>query len=79
MKKGAAEVTIVDEPVGRYQARLDADFVVTGMIGHAMDPAPVGMVFRSADRQLQEAVAQVIHKMKEDGSFGRILEKWFGK
>ena len=79
IKKGEADVTVIDEPVGRYQARIDADFVVTGVIGHAMDPAPVGMAFRTRDRQLQEAVQKAILAMKEDGSFGRILEKWFGK
>jgi serine/threonine protein kinase/ABC-type amino acid transport substrate-binding protein len=79
MKKGRADVTIVDEPVASYHARQDADFVVTGSIGHALIPPPVGMVFRPKDIQLQEAVAQAIGAMKADGFFDRILEKWFGK
>jgi ABC-type amino acid transport substrate-binding protein len=79
LKKDLANVTIVDEPVGRYHARQDADFVVTGSIGHAMNPDPVGIVFRLKDLQLQEAVAQALRAMKDDGSFGQLLEKWFGR
>jgi ABC-type amino acid transport substrate-binding protein len=59
--------------------RQDPDFVVTGSIGHAMNPDPVGMVFRPKDPQLQEAVRNALHTMNEDGSFARILDKWFGK
>ncbi len=79
LKKGLAEVTIVDEPVGRYHARQDADIVVTGSIGHAMNPDPLGMVFRQQDLQLQEAVTGAVQAMNDDRTFGRILEKWFGR
>jgi serine/threonine protein kinase/ABC-type amino acid transport substrate-binding protein len=79
IKKGLAEVTIIDEPVGRYQARQDSDVVVTGSLGHAMDPDAVGMVFRKQDRQLQQAVAEALRSLKDDGSYGRILGEWFGK
>jgi eukaryotic-like serine/threonine-protein kinase len=80
LKRGQAEVTISEEPVARYKARLDpADIVITGSVGHAMDPDPIGIVLRQQDRQLHDAVAEAIHMMKEDGTFGRILGKWFGR
>jgi len=79
LKADRADVTIVDEPVGRYHARIDADIVVTGSIGHAMNPDPVGMVFRQKDVQLQEAVAKALRELNDNGEFARILEKWFGK
>jgi ABC-type amino acid transport substrate-binding protein len=79
LKKGEADVTIIDNPVGRYKARLDPDFIVTGSVGHDMNPDPIGMVFRPEDVQLQQAVAQAVGGMKADGSFDRILDKWFKK
>jgi serine/threonine protein kinase len=78
MKKGLAEATVMEEPVARYLARVDPEFEVTGTIRHGLDPEPIGMVFRKQDRQLQEAVAEAVRVMKEDGAFGRILDKWFG-
>jgi polar amino acid transport system substrate-binding protein len=78
IKKGLADVTVMEEPVARYFARLDPELEVTGTIRHGLDPEPIGMVFRKQDRQLQEAVADVVRAMKEDGAFGRILDKWFG-
>jgi ABC-type amino acid transport substrate-binding protein len=78
VKRGLAEVTVMEEPVARYFARLDPEIEVTGTIGHVLDPEPIGMVFRKQDRQLQEAVADAVRAMKDDGSFGRILDKWFG-
>jgi ABC-type amino acid transport substrate-binding protein len=78
LKKGLAEVAVMEEPVARYLARLDPELEVTGIIRHGLDPEPIGMVFRKQNRQLQEAVADAVGAMKEDGSFGRILDKWFG-
>jgi ABC-type amino acid transport substrate-binding protein len=79
LKNNEADVTIVDEPVGKYQAKLDPDLTVTGSIGHSMNPDPLGMVFRQQDVQLREAVAKAIDAMQEDGRFRQIVEKWFGK
>jgi eukaryotic-like serine/threonine-protein kinase len=79
LKNNEADVTIADEPVGRYQAKLDPELTVTGSIGHAMNPDPLGMVFRQQDVQLREAVATAIAAMKEDGRFSHLLEKWFGR
>ncbi len=79
LKRGEADVTIAEEPVARYKARLDPNVAVTGSVGHAMDPDPIGIALRLRDRQLQEAVSGAIAAMKEDGTFGRILDRWFGK
>jgi polar amino acid transport system substrate-binding protein len=79
VRNGQADVTITDEPVGRYHARQEPGLVVTGFVGHAMDPNPVGIVLRKQDRQLQQVVADALRDMKEDGTFARILEEWFGR
>jgi ABC-type amino acid transport substrate-binding protein len=44
-----------------------------------MDPNPVRIVCRPKDRQFQQAVADAVRTMKEDGTFARLLDKWFGK
>jgi eukaryotic-like serine/threonine-protein kinase len=79
LKTNEADVTIVDEPVGRYWAKVDPDLTVSGLVGHAMKPNPMGMAFRQKDVQLREAVAKAVAAMQEDGRFAQILEKWFGK
>ena len=79
MKTNQAGLTVVDEPVGRYWAKVDPDLTVTGLVGHAMKPNPMGIVFRQKDVQLREAVAKAVAAMQEDGRFAQILEKWFGK
>ena len=79
LKTIQADVTIVDEPVGRYWAKVDPDITLSGLVGHAMKPNPMGMAFRQKDVQLREAVAKAVAAMQEDGRFEQILEKWFGK
>jgi ABC-type amino acid transport substrate-binding protein len=79
LRAGRADVTITDEPVGRYYAKQDPTLAVTGQIGHAMDPNPVGIVCRQQDHEVQQAVADALRAMKADGTFARLLDKWFGK
>ena len=75
LKGGQAHVVVTDEPVGRYYARLDKDFAVTGV---AMDSEPVGVALRKQDRELQAVVAAAVADMKADGTLRRTSEKWFG-
>lgn len=75
IKAGQADVIVVDEPVGRYYARRDPSFLVTG---RALEPEPVGIALRKEDRQLQRDVAAAVAEMKQDGTFTRLCEDWFG-
>jgi ABC-type amino acid transport substrate-binding protein/tRNA A-37 threonylcarbamoyl transferase component Bud32 len=77
--KGAADVTLDHEMIARYFARQDGNLVVLGPVGHAMDPEPLGVAFRKQDKELQAAVADALRAMKQDGTFDRLLEEWFGR
>jgi serine/threonine protein kinase len=73
------DVTVTDEAVGRYQATIHPGLAVTGFVGHAMDPNPLGIVFKKSDKELQQVVASALQQMKDDGTFPRLLEVWFGR
>jgi polar amino acid transport system substrate-binding protein len=79
VRSGQADVTITEEPVGRYQAVQHPSLVVTGQVGHTMDPNPLGIVFKKQDKELQAAIADAIQQMKDDGAFARLLDTWFGR
>lgn len=76
LKNGRGDVIIIDEPVGRYYAKLDAaTFTVTGQ---AMSPEPVGIAIRKEDKSLQEALTKALADVKADGTYKKISEQWFG-
>jgi His/Glu/Gln/Arg/opine family amino acid ABC transporter permease subunit len=75
VKSGQAEVVVTDEPVGRYYARRDRDFRVTGQ---ALEPKPVGIALQKGSEALRDAIAAALEDMRRDGTFGRISEDWFG-
>jgi len=66
VKVGQAEVIVTDEPVGKYYARRDPTFVVTGQ---AIEAQAVGIALRKADLKLQLAVCQAVADMKREGAF----------
>src|ERR1043165_4780707 len=72
LKEGKAEVTVIDEPVGKYHAKLDPNLEVTGSIGQAMNPPPLGMVVHLKDEQLRQAIESAFQAMNDDGKFTRI-------
>jgi serine/threonine protein kinase len=79
LKQGTADVTLAHEPVGRHYAKQDPRLTITGSVGHEMDPDPVGIAFSRQDKELQAAVADALKAMKQDGTFNRLLEAWFGR
>lgn len=75
-KNGRAQVIVIDEPVGLYYAAKDkGTFTITG---RAMDPEPVGIAVRKEDGDLKKALEQAVKEIKEDGTFSKISQTWFG-
>ena len=74
LKAGQAEVVVTDEPVGRYYAKSNPDFVVTGQ---AIATEPVGIAVNKQDVQLREAIAKAVASMQQDGTFRKISTEWF--
>lgn len=75
VKSGQAEVIVTDEPVGRYYARRDPAFVVTGQ---ALAAEPVGIALRKQDRDLSDAIAHAVELMRQDGTLRTLENHWFG-
>ena len=76
VKAGHAEVTVMDEPVGRYYAKQDPQtFEVTG---EAIAAEPVGIAFHKDDKDLTDAVAKAVGEIRTDGTYKKLSTKWFG-
>lgn len=77
VKNKRADVVVIDEPVGLYYAKLDADtYEVTG---RAIDPEPVGIAIRKEDKELKGAIDKAVKDLQADGTFKKVSETWFGK
>jgi ABC-type amino acid transport substrate-binding protein/tRNA A-37 threonylcarbamoyl transferase component Bud32 len=81
VRDGKADLTLDHETIARYFARQDRNLIVLGPVGHVMDPEPLGIAFRKQDKALRSAIAEALEAMKseQDGAFGNLLEKWFGR
>ncbi len=75
LNAGQAEVIVTDESVGRYYARLNPAFVVTG---RALEAQPIGIAVRKEDQDLQQALGKAVESLTADGTLHRISEEWFG-
>jgi len=77
IKSGHADVTVIDEPVGRYYAKQEAQtFTVSG---EAMSAEPVGIAVKKADHALKAAIEQAVVDIQKDGTYKALSTKWFGK
>lgn len=75
VKSGQADVVVIDEPVGRFFARRDSAFVITGQ---ALEPEPIGIAINKEDPDLYEALARAFEEIQRGGELKRLSERWFG-
>jgi His/Glu/Gln/Arg/opine family amino acid ABC transporter permease subunit len=75
VKSGQAEVVVIDEPVGRFFARRDDTFVITGQ---ALEAEPIGMALDKQDSDLTAAIARALEELRQAGELRRLSEHWFG-
>lgn len=75
VKSNQAQVIVTDEPVGRYYAKRDKTFVISG---RAMAPEPIGIAIRKGDAKLKSEIAKAVEGMKADGTMKKISHNWFG-
>lgn len=77
LKNGRGDVIVIDEPVGLYYAKKDsATFTITG---RAMDPEPVGVAIRKDDNDLKAAIEKAVKTLKDNGTYKKLSDTWFGK
>lgn len=75
IKANQADVIVVDEPVGRYYAKRDPSFVISG---RAMAPEPVGVAMSKKEKKLADEIQKVVHSMEKDGFMKKLSLQWFG-
>ena len=70
------------DDVGGFEstgAELGGGLAVTGYVEHALDSQPLGIMFSERDKDLQAAVARELKALKQDQSFIKLLDNWFGR
>ena len=78
LENGRLDAVVADEIVGRYYLSkhpntMEALEVVVGPV------STFGIAFRKDDQKLRDDVQKVLNEMKQDGTTGKISEKWFAK
>ncbi|WP_059170745.1 ABC transporter substrate-binding protein [Bacillus sp. FJAT-27445] len=74
---GRVEGVIVAEAVGRYYETLKPE--VFDVAGDPFLKMPVGIAVRKQDDSLEKALNDAVEKLKENGTFTEISDKWFGE
>jgi len=67
-------VVIADEPVGKFYAKHDSTFVVTGQ---ALEPEPIGIAVHKQDQKLKREIERILDSFKATGRYHKIEEDWF--
>ena len=78
LENGRLDAIVADEITGRYYMskhpeKIEAVEVVIGPV------STFGIGFRKDDQALRDEVQKVLNGMKQDGTMGKISEKWFAK
>jgi polar amino acid transport system substrate-binding protein len=74
---GRIDAVVVDEVVGRYYVVKNPDKYVILDDNFGLEEYGVGL--RLEDKQLLNALDEVLDEMKQDGTMAEISKKWFGK
>jgi polar amino acid transport system substrate-binding protein len=73
VKQGRAVADMNDFPVAAYNASKSDDYEV---VGEQIGAGPYGIGVRKADTQFRDALQKAMQAIIDDGTYGRILEKW---
>jgi ABC-type amino acid transport substrate-binding protein len=76
LSAGRIAAAVVDQPVGLYYVAKQPDNY--HVAGDAFDSEPVGIGLRKDENDLAGQIQQAITKMKQDGTYDKIYEYWFG-
>jgi ABC-type amino acid transport substrate-binding protein/tRNA A-37 threonylcarbamoyl transferase component Bud32 len=77
VQNGKADLTLDHKLIAGYFARQYPRLDVQGNVGHALVPESLGIALHKQDKELQGAVTQALKDMNRDGTFAKLLEKWF--
>ncbi|WBW96772.1 amino acid ABC transporter substrate-binding protein [Oceanirhabdus sp. W0125-5] len=77
LKAGRIQGVVVDEVVGRYYMVKNGGSY--RILEETLGGESYGVGFRKSDSDFGEELNEVLIEMKEDGTFDKIKEMWFGK
>ena len=73
VKQGRAVADMNDFPVAAFTASKTDDYEI---VGEQIEAGPYGIGIRKTDTQLRDALQKALQAMIDDGTYGRILQKW---
>ena len=62
--------------VGRYYMTTKPG--VFEVVGDSFQVQPMGIAVRKGDTELREALEKAVRTLEDNGTLGKISEKWFG-
>ncbi|WP_373480091.1 transporter substrate-binding domain-containing protein [Geminocystis sp.] len=77
LEEGKINAIIYDSPVLRYYAQGKGSGSVK-VVGSVFEPQSYGIALKQ-NSQYRESINQAILKLKENGTYTQIYQKWFGK
>ncbi|MGY3779058.1 amino acid ABC transporter substrate-binding protein [Isobaculum melis] len=73
-----SEAAVADEVLARYYIQLKGESKYRILTDH-FGKEEYGVGIRKSDKKLKEKVDQALTELKEDGSYQKIYQKWFGE
>lgn len=77
LKAGTVDAVVLDNPVAMFYLKQGADKDAK-IIGTPKNGAPFAMAMNKNNEQLQKDVNKALKELKDNGTYDKIYEKWFG-
>ncbi len=77
LKAKTVDAVVIDAPVGMYYLKQGADKDFK-LVGNPKDNAGFAMAMKKDNKELQGKVNKALKTLKENGTYKKIYDKWFG-
>lgn len=77
LKAKTVDAVVIDAPVGMYYLKQGADKDFK-LVGTPKESVGFAFAVKKDNKQLQEAVNKALKELKDNGTYDKIYDKWFG-
>ena len=77
LKAGTIDGAIIDNAVAMFYLKQGADKDLK-LVGNPTESTGIALGFKKGNTKLRDDVNKALKEMKEDGTYQKIYEKWFG-